>query len=782
MLLVLGLASFSFGVIQGVASASPDCDPTHGPPPERDGFVYAADGRTVLAVLRGDESRAPVNWHQISPWMKHAIVAVEDRRFWEHGGVDLRGIVRALWADVRHKRVVQGGSTITQQLVKNTCGPGERSVARKFSESVLARKLEQSWSKRKILTVYLNTIYFGNGAYGVQRAAKVYFGKGARRLTLAEAALLAAIPANPSRFDPVANPKAARARRAAVLRAMLEEGMISRAEFAHARKAPLPRPEAVRLPAAPGRAQYFVNYVKQQLVDRFGADRVLGGGLRVVTSIDLELQRIAREAISQWLPDEKGPSAALVAIDPRDGRVLAMAGGRSYRKSQFNLAVQGERQPGSAFKPFVLAAALHSGISPETTFLSRPVTIPYDDKLWSVKNYENAYQGRIDLATATIDSDNTVYAQLTHVVRPQAVADMAHRLGVTSPLEDFLAIGLGGEAVNPLEMARAFASLANGGRRVDGSLLRNVPRAVVSINGRGNEPVAKEALDERKAAILTGILRRVVTGGTGFRAQLADGRPVAGKTGTTENYGDAWFVGYTPQLAVAVWVGYPNRLRPMLTEYEGRPVAGGTFPALIWKTFADRALAYLREAPEEFPEPEYVASEPRRLALRGDRWLQDNGYCRQTIEVRYFVDESGPDAADCKPNEVDVPRVVGQTLAKARARLEAQPLRPVLIYKPAAPRQPLGVVLGQFPARGTLSSFDEVKLVVAKPLHGVVPRVEGLTVPAARARLTQRGLRGVISTPAAELPDLRGARVLDQIPRAGVAAAPGLAVTLVVTR
>jgi membrane peptidoglycan carboxypeptidase len=597
-------------------------------------------------------------------------------------------------------------------------------------------------------------------------------------LTLPEAALLAGVPADPTLFDPIANPRSARARRDLVLRDMLEQNRITRVQYRHATRAPLPHD--VRLPFAVGQAQYFTNYVKQQLVDQFGSEKVFGGGLRVVTSIDLGVQRLARQAISQILPDPNGPSAALVAIDPRDGRVLAMIGGRSYRRSQFNLAVQGERQPGSSFKPFVLAAALDQGISPNTTFESKPVTIPYDNKLWSVHNYEGEYLGRIDLATATIASDNAVYAQMTRLVEPRAVAAAAHRLGITSPLDDFLAIGLGGEAVNPLEMARAFSSFANGGKRIDGSITKNHPLAIVSVDGKPNAPVPHEALSPNNAAILTSILERVVTGGTGVHAQLNDGRPVAGKTGTTENYGDAWFVGYTPQLAVAVWVGYPDRLRPMVTEYHGGPVAGGTFPALIWKTFMEKALPYLHDESEEFRAPEYEGDQSERLALRDGHYALDNtGYCRETIEVAYFTGSEPARKANCKPNEVEVPSVVGQSLAKATLRLKQQPLTPVLIYKPATARQRLNVVLGQIPRSGTLSSFDEVKLVLAKPLHGVVPSVVGLNPSQARARLAPLHMRVVLrgdSVPA----NSYSARIVKQTPHAGVAAAPGLTATLVV--
>jgi penicillin-binding protein 1A len=337
----------------------------------------------------------------------------------------------------------------------------------------------------------------------------------------------------------------------------------------------------------------------QQLVDKHGTRGVYGGGLRSRRR-STRLQKI--DIGRSHAGSRRGwPAAALVAVDPRDGAVKAMIGGSNFRESQFNLAVQGERQAGSAFKPFVLATALDNGISPQTTFVSQPTTIWIGDKLWPVSNYEDAYLGSTDVETASIQSDNSVYAQLTAMVGPRNVRRMAHRLGIKSELSGYFAIGLGAEAVNPLEMARAFSTFANGGRRIDGSLFGNRPRAIVSVTRNGerkqNKVVPRRASIPRRRSSSTRSFRRSSRPGPDARAL---DRPVAGKTGTTENYGDAWFVGYTPQLAVAVWVGYANELIPMLTEYEDDPVAGGTFPALIWKTFIEEALDYLHARPAYF--------------------------------------------------------------------------------------------------------------------------------------------------------------------------------------
>jgi penicillin-binding protein 1A len=783
---ILGLVcsvSFVYGLVTAIASEIPKLDPRQQADLEQDGYIYASDGKTVLAVLRGSESRIVVDSKDIAPAVKQAIVAVEDRRFWEHRGVDVRGIARAVWADIQEKELVQGGSTITQQFVKNTYREDERTVSRKLKEAALAWQLERRWSKDRILTAYLNTVFFGNGAYGIERAARVYFHKHADELTLAEAALLAGIPANPAAYDPVTNRRAARQRRATVLDLMVEQGLITSADRNRAEKEPLPDRKSIRLPGLGGKAPFFAEYVKQQLIAHYGSGKVFGGGLRVTSTIDLELQRLARKAVQRWLGNDEGPSAALVAIDPRDGRVLAMYGGTSFRESQFNLAVQGERQSGSAFKPFVLATALSMGISPATSFTSKPTVINLGDKFWSIANYEGSYLGTIDLYDATTHSDNAVYAQLTAHAGPRNVRDMAHALGITSPLNDYFAIGLGVEAVNPLEMARAFATFANDGARVDGQVLGNVPRAVVKVespDGREpNRPVKKQVLDPNDAALLTSMLENVVESGTGERAALDD-RPVAGKTGTTENYGDAWFVGYTPQLAVAVWVGHPTKLVPMLTEFQGDAVAGGTFPALIWKEFTKRALKHLNEPPEYFDSPSYEGAVAVRSVARDNKLFRDNGYCNDARTIMYVVGFEPDKPAPCKPNEVDVPRVIGTTIEQAEARLAGMPLSAEVITRPAKAGERIGVVVDQYPKSGTLSSFDTVRIVTPTPAGDIVavPRVIGLTIKRASEILSGRGLVPVIES----LAERGGGRVLAQSPRIGLAVRRGAAITLRVER
>jgi penicillin-binding protein 1A len=756
---------------------------------EANTYVYASNNDTVLAILRGDQARIPVAADRMSPRMKHAIVAIEDKRFYEHRGVDLRGIVRAVWADVRNKAVVEGGSTITQQFVKNSINQKEKTISRKLREAALAWQLEQRWSKDRILTAYLNTVYFGNRAYGVEQASRIYFAHSAKDMSWAEAALLAGIPQDPTLYDPVSHPAQARVRREIVLRALLDNHFITPRDFRVANAAPMPNPRRVILPSTHGQAaQYFANYVTEQLVEHYGAKNVYGGGLRVKTTIDLRAQELAREAVKEALPEDVGPEAALVALDPKTGAVLAMVGGRNYHKSQYNLATQFQRQPGSSFKPIVLATAVRDGVAPSTTFTSKPVTINADGRLWEVHNYEGEYLGRINLAQATTYSDNSVYSQLSSLLGPRNVRQTAWDLGIDPPSKDsrgrakhrlqgYFAIALGAEGVSPLEMARAFTAFANGGLRVDGSIFGNRPRVVDCLEKanktckEANQPVGRRVLTDDQAALIDDLLQGVVRGGTGKAAQIP-GWQVAGKTGTTEDYGDAWFVGFTPSIVAAVWVGYPDKLRPMLTEYHSRPVAGGTYPALIWKAFVTKWLAYKKEQPEAFPAPPSLYAAPVTVTFRHGRIERDNGVCTNTFQLAFFSGEEPQRVADCRPNEVEVPNVRGNTLADAKARLAAQPLSETVVYRPAKAGERPGVVVGQDPVGGgRLSAWDKVTLVLVKPQHGVVPRLIGLPVDKAKDKLDR--LKVDIEVEGGD-----SGKVVAQRPKAGVAAAPGMRVVL----
>jgi membrane peptidoglycan carboxypeptidase len=542
-------------------------------------------------------------------------------------------------------------------------------------------------------------------------------------------------------------------------------------------RAPLPTADDVRPPGGQGPAPYFTNFVKDQLVAKYGAGRVFGGGLRVTTTIDLDLQLKARAAIERVLRNPDGPAAALVAIEPQTGEVKAMFGGRNFRESQFNLAAQAKRQPGSAFKPIVLAAAMNEGISPVTQLESKPVSIDAGDRIWKVTNYDKTYLGRVSLSRAIVSSDNSVYAQLTDVVGPKAIVRTAHSLGIRSRLAPYFSIGLGSGAVSPLELARAYATLANEGRRVDGSEFENRPRVVRAVerirSGRidENAPIPTQVMEESHAELLTDILEDVVQSGTGKRAAIP-GREIAGKTGTTDNYGDAWFVGYTPELVVAVWVGYADALRPMLTEFNGDPVAGGTLPAMIWKEFMEKID---EDETRSFDAPPYLGGVSQWVVRRAGEWQLDNGYCRGSRLVAYFSG-LGPDSeADCKPNEVSVPLVVGMTEAGAEATLAAQPLGANVVYKPAKPGALPGLVVDQDPRRGGLSAHDDVTVVVAKAQYGLLPNFIGSSVADARREAARLKIRLRAHT----APGREGT-VLRQVPAPGVAVAPGLRVRLVV--
>jgi penicillin-binding protein 1A len=600
-----------------------------------------------------------------------------------------------------------------------------------------------------------------------------------------EAALLAGIPEDPSLWDPVAHPKTAKARRNFVLRQLYQQRYITLSQYGDGKDDPMPDPNKVNLPSTQGvAAPYFANYVKDQLVKEYGPRRTFGGGLRVLTTLDVDLQRAARDAIASVLPGSVrspsyGPTAAMVVLDAQKGSVMAMVGGANYHRSQFNLATQGERQPGSSFKPIVLATALKEGIAPSSVFTStKQVTINADGRLWQVNNYEGEALGPIDLSKAIAYSDNSVFSQLTALVGPRNVRDVAKDLGITTKLNGYFAIGLGAEPSTPLEMARAYNTFANGGARIDGSIFGNAPRAIdclTSVKGvctERNNPVDKPVLTSTQAETIDQLLQGVVQYGTG-KAAAIPGWQIAGKTGTTENYGDAWFVGYTPQLVVAVWVGYPNKLVPMLTEFHGRPVAGGTFPALIWKSFMTKAIALKHLTPQTFPYPPSQYAGPVNVVNRGGLLMRDNGVCKNSYQLAFYGGTGPSRVATCKPNEVEIPDVVGYTLANAKTRLDGQPLTPRIIYRPARPGERLGVVVGQFPRRGTASAYDKITIVLAKSLHGAIPKVVGLQLPRAQAKLARFKLDVAVTGGS-------GGKVISQWPRPGRAATPGLKVTLTV--
>jgi penicillin-binding protein 1A len=650
---VLGLGfiafiSTVFGMMMAVASDIPDLENEVQFEKAENSTLYwdsDEDEKPQLATLTGNDNRILLEEDQISPYIKNAVIAIEDKRFYEHRGVDYKGIARALWQDVLSGGAEQGASTITQQFVKNAlAAQGNRSVFQKLREAAAAYHLERKWSKQKILTEYLNSVYFGNGAYGIESAMRTYFGekKGhldddgepvvdpvtgepydfaenpeAANATPAQAALLAGMISSPSAYNPLENRQAAFERRNLVLQRMLEQGMIAQAEYddivTEGDTTDIPDPDEVNPPQPDSAEPYFTTWATQQAVDKFGADRVFGGGMKITTTLDPELQSAAESAASQIA--YVGPAVSIVTIENATGEVKAMVGGDSFRDKPFNLATNGHRQPGSAFKPFILLAALETGdYGPGSVFSSQPKDLPFinkngDKDLFHVSNYEDNYLGSASLTTATAQSDNSVYAELGMQVGRDKVAQEATDMGIKTELSTNPAMLLGGlkVGVTPLEMAFAYSTLANSGKRVcaEWASYKCGPVAIKGVEGEDKpERKTEEVFSQEVADTAKTMLSYVISSGTGTQAQV--GEFAAGKTGTTENYGDAWFCGFIDKYTTCVWVGYPDEVRPMETEYGGSPVAGGTWPAVIWQSFMSQAIAIrdTREAEEAAEDAE----------------------------------------------------------------------------------------------------------------------------------------------------------------------------------
>jgi len=621
--LLLGLISFVFGMFMAVASDLPSLAKFSELEEARSSELLDDQGRPLGIISR--QSQVLVTPSQIPQVVKEAVISIEDKRFRENSGIDVRGIARAFFQDLLHKGAIQGASTIEQQFVKNALqAQAHRTIFEKLREAGLAYQLAHKWSKERIITAYLNTIYFGNGAYGIESAARTYFGSDVNHLgcgTLRhklcveelepwEAALLAGVIQSPTYYDPVTKPLAARDRRNLVLRQMLEQGYLTRPEYEESVSQSLPAPRDVTLPhqtlVEGVDAGYFTNWVQQQIIERYGPTRTFDGGLRIKTTLDLNLQRAAEQAVNGYLPGPEGPAASMVVIENSTGDVRAMVGGRNYNTTPFNLATEGERQPGSSFKAFDLAAALEDGISPDSTWSSRVKVFnvhgPNGDERFVVHNDEASYTGTDTLTGATAYSDNSIYAEVGLKVGTGRIAHLAHRMGITTPISTNPAMTIGGlnVGVTPLDMAHAYETIAHGGERVSGTLVSDLqPVGIQEVNaGSGalpdghrrdvNQVIAKRVLPPGVASTETSMLETVLQYGTAKAAAI--GQFAAGKTGTTENYGDAWFVGWDSKYTVAVWVGYPNKLIPMTTDFGGKPVFGGTYPALIWHDFMLAAM------------------------------------------------------------------------------------------------------------------------------------------------------------------------------------------------
>jgi penicillin-binding protein 1A len=620
-------ATVGFG---GAAVLTQSCDLSSLRPVEigANSFVYARDG-SLLGSIPAEKNREPIALSQMSPWLPKATIAIEDRRFYEHGGVDYVGIARAAWKDVTAGQALQGGSTLTQQLVRQLYVGQEKTFSRKLKEACLAIKLAQKWSKPKILDEYLDTVYYGNHAYGVEAAAQTYFSKPASRLTLLQAALLAGLPQAPSDYDPLVDPQAALARRNEVLHAMLVNGDITLRQY---RQGIASR----NLGLHPGsiyskvREPYFFSYVIQQLDEAYGPETVREGGLKVYTTVDPRLQRDALKAMKEILPYRTDPASAIVSVEPGTGAIRAMteqvpANGQNLlpgeKTNQINVGAQAARQAGSTFKAFALAEAIAQGMDPNSTYYtSAPFTCTTGrwcnpQTPWEVHTYENTYLGTVSVTRATLSSDNTVFAQLALDAGPDKIYALAKRMGIhflpeRSQQTPVASIELGVYSVTPLDMAAAYAAFADNGIWAKPTAITRVVLPGGKVDKRFGKPQTKRVLPDGVAWEVNQVLQQNAQYGTG--AGSCDGvHPCAGKTGTTENHADAWYMGYTRQLSTAVWMGYlrGDSEQYAMTNVHGVAVAGATFPVPIWHAYMAAALWH-RPAmgfmePKKYPTFEY---------------------------------------------------------------------------------------------------------------------------------------------------------------------------------
>ena len=581
LLLVLIVAGGGCGFISATMSNLPDVSNVR---PSASSQIYDVHGNLITTV-HSTENRLPVPINEVPKELQDAFVATEDSRFYSHHGIDPIGILRAIWVNVVHSGVAEGGSTITQQLARNAFLSQDRTLKRKISEALLALKIEQHYTKQEILEMYMNQIYFGQGAYGVQSAAHVYFGKDVRDLTLAQCAMLAGLPQSPNYYSPFNNLEAGKKRQAVVLGQMVKYGYLSQDKADAAREADLGLVAKQEQTHENNNAFYFINYVIAQISEKYGDDAIYKDGLKIYTTLDMDAQNAAVAAM-QNLPtmytDQNGlhqPQGAIVAMNPHNGYIVAMVGGRG--DDAFNRASQAERQTGSAMKPFVYLAAIQSGKTPGSIVDDSPV----DFNGWRPQNYERNFEGNITYRYALQHSRNVPAVKIADEVGMSKIIDLAKKMGITTLTDEDnnLSTALGGltHGVTPLEMVQAYGVLANGGIKVQ-------PTAIVKIVDRNGQVVEensiqeKRVVDEKDAAIITNMLESVINGGTGGNAAI--GRPAAGKTGTTDDEKDAWFVGYTPDLVAAVWIG---------DDYgsETLGISGADTPAVMWGQFMANALA-----------------------------------------------------------------------------------------------------------------------------------------------------------------------------------------------
>ena len=583
LLSILIVAGAGCGFISATMSNLPDVENVQ---PAASSQIYDVHGN-LLTTVHSTENRLPVPISEVPKSLQNAFVATEDARFYSHHGIDPVGILRAVWVNIARSGVSEGGSTITQQLAKNAFLSQDRTLKRKVSEALLALRIEQRYTKQEILEMYMNQIYFGQGAYGVQAASKVYFGKDVQDLSLAQASILAGLPQSPNYFSPFNDLEASKKRQAIVLGQMVKYNYITQAQADEAKEADLELIAKQDATASTDtNASYFINYVIAQVSEKYGDDAIYKDGLKIYTTIDMDAQNAAVRAMGDlptFYTDQNGlqqPQGALVAVNPHNGYIVAMVGGRG--NDSFNRATQATRQPGSSFKPFVYLAAIQQGMTPGTIIDDSPV----DFNGWKPQNYERSYFGQVPLRYALQHSLNVATVKLADDIGMRKILNLAKEMGITSltDSDNNLAAALGGltHGVSPIEMATAYSVLANGGLKIN-------PTAITKIIDRNGQVLEEFSVDEKRvieekdAAIITSMLESVIQGGTGGNAAI--GRPAAGKTGTTDDSKDAWFVGYTPDLVAAVWMGDDFGVETL------NGTTGGTIPAMIWHDFMNQALA-----------------------------------------------------------------------------------------------------------------------------------------------------------------------------------------------
>jgi penicillin-binding protein 1A len=592
--LIVGVVA-AVGYVLHIADGAPQIAKLHQIIGGGSSQVYAADG-TRLGFIQSDQLRTPVSWNEIPADLRNATVAIEDQRFYKNNGVDVTGIFRAAVKDVTHGAALQGGSTITMQLVRNLyLGGDQHTIKQKIVEAKLAIEYEKNHNKHTILTNYLNSVPYGTvggqTTIGVQAASRIFFDKPASELNLQQSALLAGLPQAPSQYNPFRDAGVARRRRNEVLAKMAELHYITLAQATSAERAPLEVKHGYFY--SQRKENFFFEYVRQQLIHRYGANTVEQGGLKVHTTIDLHMQALARKAIADTLDEPEDPAAAIVTLNPANGDIEAMAESKSYDESQYNLASQGHRQPGSTFKAIVLADALSRGVDPNSTYYLSHTLEPgwlTGYPTYEVKTFEGTSLNKsINLVNATLTSDNTVYAQLAADLGETTVTEMAHKMGVVSPLHSYAAEALGGLTlgVTPLEMADVYATLADGGYRNSPIAITKVVFPDGHVDNNWGKPHRTKVLSEGVTAEETQILKENVESGTAGRSAVDC--PTAAKTGTTSELVDAWLDGYTPNYSTVVWMGYPTK-RVSMTDVHGEPQQGGFLPAEIWHAYMSSVL------------------------------------------------------------------------------------------------------------------------------------------------------------------------------------------------